>query len=228
MVGLLLPLLALAAFAVVIALAVFVIGRLRSGESLTVSPRTVLLGYLYVMTLAGLLTTAVGLSAGLKVALTVPFGSEFSYYQPPVVRPLAPGADGEARPTPEDAEARARAEVERQRRQDLIQAATAVSVGIVVFAAHSIGRRRVGRSLATADALLRRGYTAFLLAVFGIGGLLSLIIGLQEVLQYWLLPAADEYGYRSPPGQSVATAVVFVPLWLFYLQALVRQSRNQE
>ena len=228
MTGILVALFVLAALAMVVAIGVYVAGRLRSGEPLTVSPRVVLLGYLYLMSLAGLLSCTVGLTTGLKVGLGAALGSDFSYYRP--MRPAMPlPVTGEPKDTAivEDA-GRAEAELERQRRQDIIQSATAVVVGLVVFAAHTFGRRQVGPSLPTVDNLLRRGYTTFLLAVFGIGGLIGLIMGLQDLLQFWLLPVVDEFNYRNPPGQSVATAMVFVPLWLFYLLALVRQSRDQE
>jgi len=228
MVSVLAPLLILAALVVLIAVGVFVAGRLRSGEAVSVSPRMVLLAYLYVMSLAGLLTGAVGLSTGLKVALAVPFGTEFSYYRPVAPAIPAPAPNGQSKPVSPVDTARAQAELERQRRQDVIQAATAIGVGLVAFATHTIGRRRVGSSLPAIDGLLRRAYTTLLLAIFGIGGLISFIMGLQELLQFWLLPAVDEFSYRSPPGSSVATAIVFVPLWLYYLQALVRQSRDHQ
>ncbi|MSQ11029.1 MAG: hypothetical protein EXR52_08545 [Dehalococcoidia bacterium] len=219
----------LAALAMVVAIGVYVAGRLRTGEPLTVSPRVVLLGYLYLMSLAGLLTCTLGLTTSLKVGLGTALGSDFSYYRPMRLAMPLPviGAPKDEAITVGEA-ARFEAELERQRRQDIIQSATAVVVGLVVFAAHTLGRRRVGLLLPTVDSLLRRGYTAFLLAVFGIGGLIGLIMGLQALLQFWLLPTPDEFNYRNPPGQSVATAIVFVPLWLFYLLALVRQSRDQE
>lgn len=228
MVSVLAPLLILAALVVLIAVGVFVAGRLRSGEAVAVSPRMILLAYLYVMSLAGLLTGAVGLSTGLKVGLAVPLGVEFSYYRPVAPAIPVPAPNGQTKPVSPVDTARAQAELERQRRQDVIQAATAIVVGLAVFVTHTLGRRRVGPSLPAIDGLLRRGDTTLLLAVFGIGGLISLIMGIQDLLQFWLLPAVDEFSYRSPPGSSVATAIVFVPLWLYYLQALVRQSRDHQ
>ena len=75
--------------------------------------------------------------------------------------------------------------------------------------------------------VLNRVYTAVLLAIFGVIGVISLIAGVQDALKYLLLPV-DQYTYRNPPGQSVAMGIVFVPAWLYYLWALVRQSRAED
>ena len=65
------------------------------------------------------------------------------------------------------------------------------------------------------------------LAIFGVIGVISLIAGVQDALKYLLLPV-DQYTYRNPPGQSVAMGIVFVPAWLYYLWALVRQSGAED
>lgn len=230
MISLIAPLLVLGLLAVLVALGVWVVTRLRSGAAGGLTPRVVLLAYLYVMSLGGLIAGTVGLAGGLKVALTVPFGMDFSYYRPVAVpsdiTPPGETPTPKPGPSPEDLR-RAAADTERQRRQDVIEAATAMVVGLGLFATHTLGRRRMAPTAPAVAGVLNRVYTAVLLAIFGIIGVISLIAGLQDALKYLLLPV-DQYTFRNPPGQSVGMGIVFVPAWLYYLWALVRQSRAED
>lgn len=235
MLGLLAPLLVLAGVAVVVAVAGFFVVRLRAGTAVSLTPRLILIAYLYVMSLSGVITMAIGLSSAVRVALSYTAGRDFSYYRPVPFRPTAVTGGGSQTtggevvapgPTEQDVR-RMEAETERQRQQDTIGAVTSVLVGGLLFGTHTVARRRIGPSEPGVHSLLGRAYITILLCVFGLTGVISLIMGIQNLLQWVLLPATDATVYRQPPGESVAAAVVFVPGWLYYLWALVRQSRTE-
>ncbi len=226
MTGVLAVLLVLVVVAMLVAVGAWTVGRARSGQGAGFSPRMLLIAYLYVMCAGGLLAGTFGLAGGLKVGMAQVFGREVSYYRPPLAVPVAPGETKPDKPTADD-QRRAIAENDRQVRQDAIAAVTSLLVGAVLFVTHTVARRRVVSAQPGFETLMGRAYTAILLAIFGITGVVSLIMAIQSALQYLLLPF-DEFSYREPPGQNLSMAIVFVPAWLYTLWVLVRQSRNEE
>lgn len=225
------PAIALSVFAVVVALVVFVVARLRAGAPLAVSPRTILLAYFYLMTIASLLIFTSGVSVGLKALLSDAFGREFSYFMPPSVRIAKPPSPSEAipgrppEPTPEDRE-RARQQVERQYKDDLIQGITFTVVGAVLWGLHQFGRRRLGEGDPDWGPFLDRTYSTIILGIFSIVGIISLPASLFELLRYFLLPG-DEFMPRSTPGGPVGIALVFVPVWGILLYRFFSRTRGE-
>ncbi len=226
MTSVLVALLVLVVVAMLVAIGAWTVGRARSGQGAGFSPRMLLIAYLYVMCAGGLLAGTFGLAAGIKVGLTQALGRDVSYYRPPRAVPGAPGETQPPKPTADD-QRRSDAESDRRLRQDAIEAVTSMLVGAVLFATHTVARRKAASTQPGFNTLMSRAYTAILLAIFGITGVVSLIMAVQAVLQYLLLPV-DEFSYREPPGQSLSMAIVFVPAWLYTLWVLVRQSRNEE
>lgn len=232
MIGILVPVAILAILAVLIALAVFVVQRSRSGEPLGISFRTVLLTYFYLMSIASFLVLTGGLSTGVKAGLSNVFGREFSYWFPPGMRVMSVGEgpmrgeDLTPQPVPEAERERKRREVERQYQNDLIQSATFAIVGGVIWVLHSIGRRLMESQEETFREFFRKAQLTIMLAIFSIVGIITLPFGIYQLLQFVIIPV-DEFTFRQPPGDTVATAVVFVPVWLFYLAMVLRQRLRE-
>lgn len=213
--GILIPTTIFAVVAVVVAAIAYVVARWRSGEGISVTFGTVLLAYFSVMSLVSFLVMASGLTAGVKAGLTIPMGRSFSYWTPPRMRPAAIMPSGEAgKPTDLKREAVPQEEIDRQDREvgrqyqeDLLEGGTiAVSAG--------------------AGAFFGKAYTTTALAIFGVVGIISLPLGVYEALRYVIIQP-DEFSGRQPPGGSLATALVFVPIWLYYLSAVVRRNQNE-
>lgn len=140
----------------------------------------------------------------------------------PSSEPLPP------RPAPEQLEVqrqRALRQVEQQYRSDLLQGGTMAVAGALLWALHVWGRRRTIPAEDAWGNFLGRTHLAFLLALFGVVGLISLPLGVYQFLRF-VLVSADEFAPREPPGETVATAIVFVPLWLLTLAAAVREARR--
>lgn len=222
----LIPAAIVAVLGVLIAAGIFVLQRVRSGQPVQLSFRTIAAAYFHLMAIACFLVMTVGITTGLKAGLSEVFGREFSYYRPAVATKVAPPDMGRPPVTPpEDVIERSRRDAERQYQNDLIQGVTLAVVGAVLWGLHTIGRRQVTPD--EARAFFSRGHSTVLLAIFGIVGVVALPVGLYELLRFFLV-TADE-GFRSqPPGASVATALVFVPVWMFYLMDILKRTRREE
>lgn len=146
-----------------------------------------------------------------------------------VERPLMGPAGPLATPTPEQVEEqtqRQRQAIEQQYRSDLLQGATMTIVGALLWPLHTWGRRRLIRAGNGWTTFLARTHLTVLLVLFGVVGLISLPTGIYQFLQFFLVPV-DEFQSRQPPGESVALAIVFVPLWLISLVIAVREMRRE-
>ncbi|MBI2885688.1 MAG: hypothetical protein HYY02_00615 [Chloroflexi bacterium] len=222
------PLGILAFVAVLVALGVYVALRMRAGQPVGFTFRTVVLAYFSMMSIASFLVLAAGLTSGAKAGLSDALGREFSYFTPPKLRPAPPegpgsGRGGELRPPSEEEQARNQRQVERQYQEDWIQAGSLVAVGSLLWALHLWGRRKAESQDEASAPFFRRASTTMLLAIAGIAGIISLPTGIYELLRYLLLPTDDLFS-RQPPGSTLAMALVFVPIWLYYLLQALRRS----
>ncbi len=222
----------LAILGLVIVGVVFVIQRVRRGEGVSLSLRQVLAFYFYVMTVVTLLVTVGGLSRLVQAGLTVPLGREFSYYPVyypdayPVALPqgtpsaptVAPPQKG---PIPEEEEARRQKGLEQALKEGILSGLNFTVVGGVFWLVHQWGRRRFGQN----GDMLEQLYLIGLLSVFAGLTLYSLPSGIDETLRYYLVDSRQGF---SPPGDRLATAIVALPFWLFYLSAAFRRLRASQ
>ena len=228
--GVLIPVSVLAILAVIIAAGIYVLQRVRSGQRLLLSFRTIAAAYFSLMVIASFLVTTVGLSTGVKAGLSDVFGREFSYFLPPDVRVVPPENVPPGRPAPrppEDQRERGRRQAEQQYRNDLVQGGTLAVVGGLIWALHSFGRRRVTAEELESREFFDRAHTTVLLAIFGIVGVIALPMGLYELLRFFLVPITDEGVTNQPPGGSVSVAIVFVPIWMYYLWVLLKRTGQE-
>ncbi len=231
----LIPLSVVASFVAVVALGVFIVVRFRAGDTLLFSFRTILLAYVYFMSIASLLVFTGGLSVGVKALLSDAFGREFSYHVPreqALLRSVdvKSGDDSEdpamqAKELQEEME-RSNQRIERQYKSDLVQAGTLVLIGGVLWGLHSMGRRRFQHTDNPYNEFFYKTYLAILLALFGVTGIISLTSGVYETLRFFLIPP-DEFSFGSPPGDAIGAAIVFVPVWGYYLLSMLRLSDRE-
>lgn len=231
--GLLVPLVVLVAIGALVAVVLFAATRVRSGAPDGLSLRTLLVGYFHLMSIVAALVLATGLTTLLKAGMSEIFGREFSYWTPPRVVakpvPLEPGAPRAVEPSPEQLEEQRQSALRRiaqQVREDLVQGGTLALAGAILWLLHAWGRRRIVVADDAWRAFFARAHLTILLLLFSLIGIISLPMGIYQLLRFYLIPAAEDVP-PQPPGESVAMAVVFVPLWLFYLAAALRQMRRE-
>ena len=227
--SIIIPMAVVLGLALVIAVVVYFAFRLRSGEPINISFRLLLTAYFYLLTIAGLIVLLVGLSGLVNAGLGAVLGRDFSYTRPPIARPIPVTPEGvpqKTAPSPEEQRLQAERQQERQSREGLLQGGSMAVIGGIVWALHSLGRRRMEEGEERAASFLRMGYLLVLLAVSSLVSMITLSSGVFETLRFYLVESVNEFEFRSPPGQNVSAAVVFTPVWAYYLLALLRGLRR--
>lgn len=199
----------------------------RAGDGLDLSPRSLLRFYLYVASLAGILTLVIGLSGILNAGFGAAFGNGFVYgAQPvPLTAPCPPTAPSSVKcvQPPSDYQQRQSQQEDRRRAEDLIRGITLTVFGAGFWAAHWAARRSViGKDEGYSG--LRRGYLMLGTVIFGLSTIALLPMGIYQALSYLILPATEGV-YRQGAGESLSGGLVALPVWLIYLWLVVRDVR---
>ena len=232
--SILFPVAILAFLALLVALGVFMISRWRAGTPFGISFRTIALAYCYLMSAVSLLVLVIGLSMGVKAGLSDVLGRGFSYYVTTEERMMPVPEDKadpsaprrmEMQPIPLEERERNARQVERHYREDLIASITMVVVGGIVWVVHTFGRRRLKAEDAL-DDFLSKSFATIMLVIFGLVGMVSLTMGINELLRYYLIEP-DQFSRRQSPGDAVSTALVFVPIWFYYVLTTLRRGRAE-
>ena len=224
-----LPFLFIISIAAIIGAVVYVVLRLRSGEPFVISLGLLLRAYLYLGSLISLLVLMSGLAGLANAGLSQTFGREFSYQPETVFR--SPPIRGPVT----DLEDRNQEEVLQQRdeglsravRRGVIDGISTTLVAGLLFAAHWGGRRSLESPEERRRGYLNRIYVFILLIIFGVGTIVSLPQAIVQSITF-AIESGSEVQFRQPPGSNLATALVFIPFWLYYLATVLRQVRRGE
>ena len=224
--GILFGLIGLAIPILIIAAIIYFISRIKSGISLSISYKTALRVYFYVVILVSVGLTGVGgVSTLINVGLGEVVGREFSYgevYQDH--RQLQDLKNNEDSPSYVVGDNRSLSEkIDLEMKGSLINGISLAVIGSFLMLVHFLGRRWVETVDEHSD-LLRRSYLIAGLAIFAVITIVSLIAGIPETLRYALLEV--EPG-RESPGEALSVAIVGLPIWFSYLVATLRNVRSQ-
>lgn len=199
-------------------------------ESLDLSPRGLLRGYLYLASLAGIVTLAIGLGSLANHGIAAAFGTEVVYGGGPMMRAAAPACPpGDTRcvaPSEAQLEQQRRSQKEqtsRRHSEDLLRGITFGAFGALFWAAHWAARRRIVGASERGTGL-RRGYLMLGAVLFGLVTIVMLPTGVYQALAAALLPA-NEFTYRQP-ADSLGGGIAALPIWLVYLRELVSDFRD--
>lgn len=198
-------------------------------DAIDLSPRGLLRTYLYLASLAGLITLAIGVASLTNYGLAAAFGSEVIYGGSPkpslAVPRCPPGAAGCTEPSRADLELQQRQEREqRDRRQseDLLRGLTFTAFGALVWGAHWAARRGLDADEGTSG--LRRAYLMLGTVIFGLATVIMLPTGMYQALASAILPV-DQFTYRQPADQ-LGGGIACLPIWLLFLAMLRRDFRS--
>ena len=224
-----LPFLFIVGLASIIGAVVYIVLRLRSGEPFLISLGFLLRVYLYLGSLISLLVLMSGLAGLANAGLSQAFGEEFSY-RPENISRLPPIREpgGELNPPTEEETQQQRDEgLARAVRRGIIDGISTTLAAGLLFAAHWGGHRALESPEERRRGYLNRIYVFLLLVIFGVGTIVSLPQAIVQSITFATESGSEEL-YRQPPGENLATALVFIPFWLYYLATVLRQVRRGE
>lgn len=104
---------------------------------------------------------------------------------------------------------------------ELTAGITMLCTGIIICVLHAVGKRFVEHREGKSTPLLRRVYLFIMLGVFSLGGIVSLPLAIYETAHYYVEGGAT----WGDPSAYIAAAVVIVPLWIYYLIRVMRDTR---
>ncbi len=92
---------------------------------------------------------------------------------------------------------------------------------LVILLLHIFGRRAMERETERSTITLRRVYSFFMLTVFSIAGLVALPMAINETVRYY----TEDSARRDDPSGQIATAIVVIPLWIYYMVRVIKETR---
>ncbi len=241
--AILIPIFIILGLIMVVSVAAFLVSRSRQGKPVAISMRFVLLSYFYLISLISLVILVSGLVPLLTAGLTVPLGRDFSYQTFPMVRPISPPPYIEKQPAPaqpsgptpeQEAQQQQQQQEQEQRQQkanlqdDIISGSSRVLVAGLIWFFHRLGRKMMQKNPAPGAAFLDHAYLVILLLIFGIVSLVALPNALYQSVRYYFYAPVQQFESRPAPGSSLATAIAFVPFWIYYLKRTILEfSRDK-
>ncbi len=111
-------------------------------------------------------------------------------------------------------------------REEIALASTLVSTGVVVGLLHLAGKVLIERRENKTFAGIRRVYLFCMLGVASLAGLVSLPLAVYSVINYYVVEHPHYYDEGFPAMQT-AVAIVVVPLWVYYLYRVIRETARR-
>jgi heme/copper-type cytochrome/quinol oxidase subunit 1 len=104
---------------------------------------------------------------------------------------------------------------------ELTAGITMLCTGVIICVLHVLGKRFVESREGKTTPLLKRVYLFIMLGVFSLGGVVSVPLAIYETAHYYV----EGSNSWSDPSGSIAAAVVILPLWIYYLTRVMRETR---
>jgi hypothetical protein len=202
------------------------------------SSRNLLRAYLRVAYMVSLLVFLIGAVNVLTAGFGAAFGHDFSYQAPYLTTP-APQCPPPASSSQADQDSYTqciksrgftapREPPDTKLQDDLIRGLSLLVTGLVLGAGHRLGQRATETPAEWRDSGLGRMEMLVFTIAFGLATIIALPVAAYSVLRHVILGAqAASNGNTDSPGSALATAVVFLPAWLYYLSRFVRRARDR-
>jgi hypothetical protein len=187
--------------------AVVVIMRARAGDGPGITFLGILLAYVYTAMFISVFLAATGGALLLKPALGGIIGTDFSYNNEPEERYYPRGEETWVNPA-DDAI-----------RDDIAIGVTLVFVGVALFAIHGVAAAALRRRQVQGERLISRAYNLLGLAMASVAFLGGGGSAVHDVLRRYVLDTGGPHSWdwTTPhPGGALATAIVFLPLALWF------------
>jgi hypothetical protein len=168
----------------------------------TEGPGTLLRTYLYIASLAGVVTLAFGLVGLVDAVLAAALGTTFVY-------------GGQSATTAGVTDTRAA--------EDAVRGVTFSIFGALFWFVHWLGRKRAAGGDAGSQY---RAYVLVGAAAFGIATIAFVPSGVYQALSNWLVARGPGDTYRAAVGEPLASGIVSLAIWLLYLRAALAAARQ--
>ncbi len=207
----------------------------RGSDGLT--SRTLLRAYLRFAYLASLVIFLVGATFTLTAAFGSAFGHDFSYTPQSAQGPCGsgppPGAPADAQGGYQSclkAQGSQPAQKDNRQADSLILGISLLVAGLLIGSGHRVGQFALETEEERADSGLARTERLLATCGFGLVAIISVPTAGYQVLHYAILgtqAAGPDSGPSDPPGTALATALVFVVAWAYYLLMLIRRRDSR-
>ncbi len=205
---------------------IYFIMKLRAGETVTVSLRFLFTAYLYLASIVGLLVLVNGLALLLNFSFSVPLGKEFSYKAEPVYYSTPVGEP--AKPVTQLTVEERTKLLDIASKEGILSGFINLFFGALIWGVHVVLRKLLLAKEEVRGSLLNKAYLIILLLIFGSGSVVNLPSGTFDTLRYYVVERIQDLTYVNPPGPKLSSAIVFIPIWFYYLFATIREVRRSE
>ena len=115
-----------------------------------------------------------------------------------------------------------------KKQDDLIRGLSLMFSGLIIGAGHRFGQWAIETPAERHDSGLARMEVLVCTVAFGLVTIIVLPVAAYSVLHHAILgnQLNSSGGTPDAPGIPLATAVVFLPAWLYYLWSFVRRARR--
>lgn len=191
------------------------------GQELQINFNLLFGAYLFLATFLLIVALGTGVMYTVKGGMAQRLGLDFSYrqkqvYAREVYDPMLEDFKEE------DVEYEFEKDIEKK---DVIRGITLIVVSSPILFLHIYGVR-VLEKREKAIWFAKRIYLLIGLVVFAIVGIITLPVGIYETLQYFLTEQATNVLDKTVPGEALATAIAFVPIWVYYLIGYINLSNK--
>jgi len=105
---------------------------------------------------------------------------------------------------------------------DISLGLTLLGTGFIICILHFYGKQAIASKSKEIVTTLRRVYLFIMLSIFSLAGLISLPLAINSLVNYEI----EESSHRDDPAAQLATAIVVVPLWIYYLLRILHEIRK--
>ena len=225
--GVLFGIIAISIPLLVIGSAVFLLLKIRSSSSVSISYRIVLRVYFYIVLMISVVIISLGgLATLINVGLGEAVDPQFSYGN--VYRDhsyeLERIANNDQIEQDSESVRSLDEKLDLEKKSNLINGVSVTLIGFLVLVAHLFGRRWVETADESHDSL-RKVYLIAGLSIFAVASITSLASAIPEALRYVLLEVNQ--GEESP-GMALSISLVSLPIWAYFLINTIRTMRSSE
>jgi hypothetical protein len=192
--------------------------------------KTLLRFYLYLISFVTLMVAAFGAIPAVKSGLSYPLGYQFSYPLETYNEPSPVYDNGFSKPYIDPYYSNREVLVVdgqkyyvdySRRTKDMVNGLTIVVSMLILFAIHRVALLFI-EPKSEGFTGVKKFYTFLSLTVYSLLGIIAVPATIYNIVNYMMLDsdALGRYG-RDIPGESLASAIVLVPLWITFLIEVV-------